>query len=400
MPATTAPLVDPAILAQAPHNEFAALRPHHAVISLGERQYMALRATDVQRLLKDDRTIQVEGSTFCQLQSIPDGATRRLLSDFFLLSNGKPHRDRRGLFARTFAYSAMQSETARIRSIADQIVFSLPRNTSFDFVDTMAAQVPAKMTAALLGLPEVTVPYFTHAAYSISRAVSPIYPIDIHGEIEQATSELFGFVEDQLHERIQTPKDDLLTGLVADWQEHRNLSFESLVHQILGLIVGGTDTTRAAFAVLVYLLLERPDQWQAVQSDPSLIPGAVAEALRYEPSVGSITRFTVVDIQIGDTMVPKGSLLRLSTMSAMRDPALYADPERFDIRREDHPRLHTVFGDGPHRCIGEMLARIELQESLTALIAGAPGITLEAPPQLIGFGGIRQITPMITRIPA
>ncbi len=84
--------------------------------------------------------------------------------------------------------------------------------------------------------------------------------------------------------------------------------------------------------------------------------------------------------------------LLASKMSAMRDPALHEDPERFDIRR-DHPRLHPVFGNGPNRCIGEMLVRLEMQEGLAALIA-ASSIELGTSPRMTGFGGIRQITPM------
>ena len=85
-------------------------------------------------------------------------------------------------------------------------------------------------------------------------------------------------------------------------------------------------------------------------------------------------------------------------VSAMRDPALYENPDRFDIRRADGPRLHPVFGLGPHRCIGEMLARLEMAEGLAALIAAAPDITMEVAPRMSGFGGIRQITPMHVRI--
>ena len=91
-------------------------------------------------------------------------------------------------------------------------------------------------------------------------------------------------------------------------------------------------------------------------------------------------------------------MLRVSTMSAMRDPALYEDPDRFDIRRSDHLRLHPVFGAGPHRCIGEMLARLEMEEALDALVCAVSEIDMATPPRMIGFGGIRQTTPMPVRI--
>ncbi|XWN33050.1 MAG: cytochrome P450 [Devosia sp.] len=134
-------------------------------------------------------------------------------------------------------------------------------------------------------------------------------------------------------------------------------------------------------------------------SDPTLIHGAVTEGVRYEPSIGTIARLAVEPIDIADVWLPAGAVLHLPTLSAIRDPAIYADPDRFDLRRTDHPRLHMAFGLGPHRCIGEMLARIQMKESLAALLDVAPDIALEGAPQMVGFGGIRQITPMPVRIP-
>ena len=105
---TRAPLiVDPATLAEDPHASFAELRKNHALIQLGDGQYMALRAENVLPLLTDPRTIQVEGQDYVRLRGIPEGATVRLLRDFFLFANGDAHRSRRGLFDRSFAHSTM-----------------------------------------------------------------------------------------------------------------------------------------------------------------------------------------------------------------------------------------------------------------------------------------------------
>jgi cytochrome P450 family 103 len=94
-------------------------------------------------------------------------------------------------------------------------------------------------------------------------------------------------------------------------------------------------------------------------------------------------------------VVPRDSILSLSTLSAMRDPALYAEPDRFNIRRSDHPRRHLVFGLGVHRCLGEVLARVELEESLAALCHRLPRLQLAGkPPSLQGHGGIRRIDGM------
>ena len=397
--AARAPLiVDPATLAEDPHARFAELRENHALIQLGEGQYMALRAEHVLPLLTDPRTTQIEGKDYVRLRGIPDGATARLLRDLFLFANGDAHRSRRGLFGRSFAHSTMRDMQTEIRSVADAIVSDLPRGTSFDFVARMAARVPADMIAGILGLPRADAPYFASRVCELAPAVAPIYPIEDHQRIEEAAGQLFDYVGDHMVDRLVAPRDDMLSSLVASWHASQEIPFDSLVHQVLGIIIGGTDTTRAAFAMLVALLLDHPERWTAIRDDPSLIHGAVSEAMRFDPSVGSIPRFTTADLEIGDITLPAGVAVLASTMSAMRDPTLYLDPDRFDIRR-DHPRLHPVFGNGPHRCIGQMLARLEMQEGLAALISAAPGIELETAPRMTGFGGIRQITPMLVQIP-
>lgn len=400
LPSTLTPhFVDTHSLMQDPHGTFAALRSRHPVIQYSEGRVSILRASDVLALMTDARTVQLEGKDFVKVNKIPDGAVATFLGNFFLLANGEPHRMKRGLFARAFAHPRMRAARGEIRAVADVIVADLPRGESFDLVDRMAARVPAEMIARLLGLPKEDAGFFAAHVYSVSRALTPIYPIVAHDEIEQATIELRDYVAGHLSDRLATPRADLLSDIAVSWRDGEMMPFDVLVDQVLGIILGGSDTTRTAFAMIVALLLQNPEQWRAVKDEPALIPGAISEGLRFEPSVGSIPRFAIAPIEIGGVPVPAGLMLALSTLSAMRDPELYADPDRFDIRRKGHPRLHLVFGGGPHRCLGEMLAKLEMEEALASLIAHAPDIELQTPPRMIGFGGIRQITPMQVLIP-
>ena len=122
------------------------------------------------------------------------------------------------------------------------------------------------------------------------------------------------------------------------------------------------------------------------------------ESLRYEPSVGSFPRFTLEEIEIDGCTVPRNVILSMSTLSAMRDPSLYADPDRFDISRTDHPRRPLVFGAGAHRCLGETLALLELEETLGAVAERLPNLeVLGDPPTVVGSGGIRQVSEMTVR---
>ena len=395
----TMPLrVDAATLVDAPHAELRRLRQSHVLVSLGENTVLALRAEDVFAMTTDPRTKQIEGHDFTSLNEIPDGSASRLLADFFVFGNGEAHRAKRNLFARAFSFHNIRRQQDGIRSVADEIVADLPRGRPFDFVDAMAARLPAEMIADFLGLHRQDARYFAGLVYDVALAIGPTYPHDKHEMIEAAARELFIYISDALTVRRSFPTNDLLSAIVSDWHANPVLSFDSLVHQVIGVVIGGTDTTRAGFAMLMALLLRHPEQWAAVKADPMLIPAAVTEALRYEPPVGSIARVVVEPMEIGGFALPAGTVLRVSLLSALRDPAAYARPDEFDIRRDDHPRLHPIFGNGPHRCIGEMLARIEMQEALAALIAAAPDIRLVEMPRMVGFGGIRQITAMTTEI--
>jgi cytochrome P450 family 103 len=172
------------------------------------------------------------------------------------------------------------------------------------------------------------------------------------------------------------------------------MSPEEMLYQIFQLIVGGTDTTRVAIAMQLALLLQHREQWDEVCRDPTRVSGAVTEAMRFEPSVGAVSRVTSEDVDVGGTVIPAGQFVTLSTMSAMRDEMAYNSPDMFDIHRIKQPRLHPIFGYGAHRCIGEAIARAELEESLSAIAARIPQIKLDVPPKISGHFGIRRVDAM------
>jgi hypothetical protein len=234
--------------------------------------------------------------------------------------------------------------------------------------------------------------------YTIAKAIGASFtPADIP-EIETAASKLNAYVEALLAARRASPGGDFLTSYVSSVDDADNLTALETIVQIMTVILGGSDTTRAALAVQTALLLEHREQWDAVCADTALIPGAVSEALRFEPPVGSVPRVTLEDIEMEGWIIPQGQILSLSTISAMRDSERYAEPDRFDIRRADHPSRHPVFGGGAHRCLGELLARAELEEALAVLVTRVPMLELSGdPPTLAGHAGIRRINGMRVR---
>jgi cytochrome P450 len=174
-----------------------------------------------------------------------------------------------------------------------------------------------------------------------------------------------------------------------------DLSPTEEIQQLVTVIIGGSDTTRAAIVILLSLLLQHPEQLRAVRNDVSLVPAAVMESLRFEPSVASITRFTNADIELDGLTIPTNSVVTLSTLSAMRDPERYPQPDQFDITRP-REKWHQVFGGGAHRCLGEALAKAELEESLSAILRTMPQIVVECEfPKVTGHAGIRQVGQLV-----
>jgi cytochrome P450 family 103 len=260
-------------------------------------------------------------------------------------------------------------------------------------LDDYAALLPASILAEMLGIPEADVPKFTRWVYSMARAITPTFAREDVPEIVEAAHQLSLYASDLLATRRKCPREDFLTSYVQAIDAQGNLSAEETLVQIVTIILAGSDTTRAAMAIQVGLLLQHREQWDAVCRDSALIPGAVVESLRYEPSVGSVPRFTLEDIELDGYTVPRNSMLSLSTLSAMRDPTVCADPDRFDIRRPDQPRKHLVFGGGSHRCLGEALAKAELEEGLAALASRLPQLRIHGDPLAVhGYGGIRRVS--------
>ena len=142
------------------------------------------------------------------------------------------------------------------------------------------------------------------------------------------------------------------------------------------LLFGGIETTEGMITNAVLHLLSHPDQLSLVRGDPGLVPGAVEESLRLEPAAAVVDRYATCDIQIGGAAIRRGDLVTVSLAGAGRDPAVFPDPDRFDVRR-GNARLHLAFARGPHFCLGAHLASLEAQAAVRALLRSLPGLRLD-----------------------
>ncbi len=207
-------------------------------------------------------------------------------------------------------------------------------------------------------------------------------------------------IDDIVAERRANPGDDMISQLVMARDEGRGLNDEELFGQINSICAAGLGTTAATIGGALYALTKHRDQLELLQREPQLIDSAVEECLRFHgPGINTFTRFTTQDTELGGTFIPKDMPVIASIQAASYDPVEFADPLRFDIRR--NPRAILAFGSGPHFCIGNRLARLIMRKAILKLVLRFPKLRLADPdfkPVYTGFPGELCLTKLPMRV--
>jgi len=388
------PTVPALQLGQDPHGTYRRYRLATPFLRQEDDSYIAIRCGDVERLATDARTRQMETERL-RNRGICSGALFELFENTMVYSNGIAHRRRRLPMSRAFTFSLIDSLRPKIRAAVHRLIDRVEGCGQMDLLGDFATLMPAQIISEILGLPDRDIPAFTRWVYQIAHAIGFSFEANEIPEIETAAGNLTAYVGELISQRRAAPADDFLSLYAVQAENEANLSTSEMLSQVVTVIVSASEVMGVSMALLVALLLQHTEQYELLRQDSSLVGGAVAEALRFEPAVASTPRVTLADIEVDGFVVPEGKILSLSTMSAMRDPALYTEPDYFNVRRTDHPRRHLVFGGGVHRCLGEVLARAELEEGLAVLLERLPNLCLigEAP-RALGHAGIRRVTPM------
>jgi cytochrome P450 len=379
-----------------PHAGFARCRPLRGVLDVGGGISVVTRHSDVQALMTDPRTRQMSTEALT-MRGVKSGALHDFYAHSMLMSNPPHHTRRRRPAARAFAFKVIDGWRPRIREIVEEMLHAVESDDETDFLAAVASPLPSRMIAEILGAPREDAPEFAAKVYVMSRGIGAFRDEDVPA-IDAAGRELTEYVDGLLEERRKSPRDDFLTDYLRRVDEDELFTPAETLIQIVTLILAGSDTTRFGLTATLALLLQHRDQWEALCGDVSLVGGAVEEGLRYEPPVGSIGRVVTEPLEIDGVPLHPGESLALSILSGQRDEAVFEAPQSFDIARSDHPRWSISFGAGPHRCLGEALARAELEEALRAIATRHPTMEQLVAPVTKGHSGIRGITPMIVRL--
>ena len=324
-------------------------------------------------LLDDERFVRDPRLALPPEQGREPPAFFAFIDSNMLNRDGDDHRRLRRLVSKAFTPRMIEQLRPRIQEIADALIDQVSAAAEMELVSEFAFPLPITVIAELLGVPAADRESFREWSGAM---VSPALAAE---ELEQADALLGAFVQYLLAlfaERRQTPGEDLVSALVAVEDGGDTLSEQELSSMVALLIVAGHETTVSLIGNATLALLTHPEQRAMVERDPSLLPRAVEELIRYDgPVERTLNRWAAVDVELGGQTIRRGESVIVILGSADRDPERFEEPDTLDLAAQRDSR-HLGFGRGSHFCLGAPLARLESEIALGTLLRRLPGLRL------------------------
>ncbi len=294
-----------------------------------------------------------------------------------LLTNDPPSHTRfRKLVNKAFSPARVQRLDAYVNEIARNLIDGFAGQRRIELVEALAVPLPLTVIADQLGVPRSDMADFKRWSDASVAPLGGMISKQEQIECARLVVELQHYLADRADERRQHPTDDLLSDLVhASVDGVSPLSTGEVVSVAQQFLVAGNQTTTHLIAALFMYVLQDEAQLALLRGRPELVANAVEEALRCETPVQGMWRVTTTDVELGGVMLPKGSFVMLRYAAANRDPAVFSDPERFDVQREN-AREHLAFGHGIHFCPGAALGRKEAAVALASMLERFPRLAL------------------------
>jgi cytochrome P450 len=350
-------------LEQDPHPMLARLRESEPVSWIPALDaWLVTRYDDAVRVMRDAVTFTVEDARF---------STGQVIGPSMLSLDGAEHERHRRPFVAPFRPVPVRERFAdTISEQADRLLDALEPQRRAELRRSFAGPLAATIVTGALGLGPERVESVLDWYDTIVAAVTDI---TAGREPPAAAGEAFRQLGIALQQAIEEGGQSSLLGAAAS---DSNLASDQLASNAAVLLFGGTETTEGMIANALLLLLEAPDQLDQIRADPELLDAAIDESLRLEPAAAVVDRYATAAVELEGAEIATGDLVRVSIAGANRDPAVFADPDAFDLRRTA-PRGHLAFAQGPHVCVGVHLARLEARTTLATLLSRLPGLRLD-----------------------
>ncbi len=298
------------------------------------------------------------------------------------------HTRLRSLVSQVFTPRAITEMEKQILDASSSLLARFSERRSMDFIADFTLPLPIQVIAEMLGVPrEDWAPVHGHSLTLIKAADGQHSPEESGQLLAQGMMGLIGCFSALIDTRRANPKDDLLSRLIAVHDNDGGLDTDELVGTAILLMIAGHETTVNLLGNGLYLLMQNPESMKLLKDHPELIPGAIEEMLRCESPVqqGTYRRATET-IRISGVEIPAGSQITVLFGAANRDPAVFPNPEVFDVRRT--PNKHLAFGTGIHFCLGAPLARAEARIAFEMILNRMPGVQLSGSPSTLPRQGL------------
>jgi len=281
--------------------------------------------------------------------------------------DGESHQQLRKVVNRAFTPSRVASHEPRMHAVVDECVARFHRGEPFDLVRDLAVPLPVTIIAELLGVDSSRISDFKRwSATAIDLISGPNRTEPPSREDQDAIIELLAYIRRCAKERRKNPGEDLLSAVVTSTAGEEVLNdAEAVIFTVLLLLAGNETTTNLIGNTSLALLRNRP-QLELLEADPSRIPAALEESVRFDSPIQTVFRITTRETEVAGTRIAKGETIALLIGSANRDERRFPNPDRFDIERDTQG--HVGFGFGPHFCLGASLARLEGRVALERLV--------------------------------